>query len=551
MKKLFYFVTVCILSVSSSIAQVPQSFKYQAVARDIEGNVISDQQLSLRINLLQGSRSGQLVYSEIHNVKTNRFGLINIEIGKGKNKTGEISAINWGLSQYFVNIEIDINGGVDYVNIGVSQLLSVPYALYAEESGNSDSKKKLWWEDGNHIYNTNPGNVGIGTTLPSHKLEVNGNIKADYFIGDGSQLVNLPEIPIKSVAGKTGNVTLTKEDVALDNVENTSDVDKPVSIAAQIALDEKQEEIIGAASSITDADLEASRVLISDIDGKVATLDVSTAELSYLDGVTTPVQSQLDTKQEAISGAASSITDTDLEASRVLISDIDGKVATLDVSTAELSYLDGVTTSVQSQLDLKQEAISGAASSITDADLEASRVLISDIDGKVATLDVSTAELSYLDGVTTSVQSQLDLKQEVISGAASSIAEVDLEANRVLISDIDGKVATMAVTKDEIACLDGVTTSVQLQLDNKVSSQWSGSSNLIYDGGNVGIGTSTPTAKLDIEGLTGYEQLRMRKPYTPSGTSDSNGNIGDMAWDNDYIYIKTNSGWKRAALSTW
>jgi hypothetical protein len=69
--------------------------------------------------------------------------------------------------------------------------------------------------------------------------------------------------------------------------------------------------------------------------------------------------------------------------------------------------------------------------------------------------------------------------------------------------------------------------------------------------GYTGIGTNSPTARLDVYGATGYNQIRMRTSYTPSGTADGNGNTGDMAWDASYIYIKTGSGWKRAALSTF
>ncbi len=69
--------------------------------------------------------------------------------------------------------------------------------------------------------------------------------------------------------------------------------------------------------------------------------------------------------------------------------------------------------------------------------------------------------------------------------------------------------------------------------------------------GNVGIGTTSPTAKLDVNGSTGYNQVRMRSSYTPTGTGDPNGNVGDIAWDNNYFYVKTNAGWKRVALSTW
>lgn len=69
--------------------------------------------------------------------------------------------------------------------------------------------------------------------------------------------------------------------------------------------------------------------------------------------------------------------------------------------------------------------------------------------------------------------------------------------------------------------------------------------------GNVAIGAQIPTALLDVNGTTGYNQLRIRTAYTPIGTSDANGNTGDIAWDDDYVYVKTSMGWKRAALSTW
>ena len=70
--------------------------------------------------------------------------------------------------------------------------------------------------------------------------------------------------------------------------------------------------------------------------------------------------------------------------------------------------------------------------------------------------------------------------------------------------------------------------------------------------GKVGVNTAAPpTSMLHVNGANGYTQLRMEQSYTPTGTADANGATGDMAWDADYIYIKTGAGWKRSALSTF
>lgn len=71
--------------------------------------------------------------------------------------------------------------------------------------------------------------------------------------------------------------------------------------------------------------------------------------------------------------------------------------------------------------------------------------------------------------------------------------------------------------------------------------------------GKTSIGLDTDsgiTSKLDVTGDSGYNQFRLRKKYTPTGTTDQNGNVGDMSWDDNYIYIKTSDGWKRSTLAT-
>ena len=92
MKKLLLTLGIVLLISSTLLAQAPQSFKYQAIARDIDGSIIANQQVSVKINLIQGSENGNVVYSEFHNLQTNQYGLINLEIGMGEDKMGNFSS---------------------------------------------------------------------------------------------------------------------------------------------------------------------------------------------------------------------------------------------------------------------------------------------------------------------------------------------------------------------------------------------------------------------------------------------------------------------------
>lgn len=134
----FIRVLVLILISGSLMAQIPQSFKYQAVIRNSTGAVLVNQIVSLRISILQDSPLGNMVYIETHQIATNEYGIANINIGEGIVVTGVFKDITWGTTTHFVKTELDITGNEQYEFIGTSQLLSVPYALYAEMSGNAE-----------------------------------------------------------------------------------------------------------------------------------------------------------------------------------------------------------------------------------------------------------------------------------------------------------------------------------------------------------------------------------------------------------------------------
>jgi hypothetical protein len=121
------------LVAAATIAQVPQGINYQAVVRDASGNQLSGQAVSLRITILENNTA--TVYQETHSATTNGFGLVNLVIGEGTASQGAFNSIDWVTGNYFTQTEVDVTGGTNYVVMGSQQLMSVPYALYAETSG--------------------------------------------------------------------------------------------------------------------------------------------------------------------------------------------------------------------------------------------------------------------------------------------------------------------------------------------------------------------------------------------------------------------------------
>ena len=121
----------------SSFGQAPEGFKYQAVLRDAGNLILNNQAVGMRMTIQQGSIGGATVYQETFAPTTNAYGLVNLEIGNGTVVSGDFTTIDWGLGPYFIETAADVTGGTSYVIMGTSQLMSVPYALYAETSGSS------------------------------------------------------------------------------------------------------------------------------------------------------------------------------------------------------------------------------------------------------------------------------------------------------------------------------------------------------------------------------------------------------------------------------
>jgi hypothetical protein len=192
----FYF----LLSTFYLHSQVPQKFNYQGIARDAKGNPMAKQMLALKLSVLPTLDALFSEYEEVQTVITNDFGLYSLQIGNGTPIKGEMKTVKWETGNKYIKVMIDPTGGSNFLDAGTTQLLSVPYAIYADKAGvaktaaNTDRAGSVStsasgtgtmnfltkFTAANTIYNSqlfdNGTNIGIGTTTPVAKIHINQNI---------------------------------------------------------------------------------------------------------------------------------------------------------------------------------------------------------------------------------------------------------------------------------------------------------------------------------------------------------------------------------------
>jgi len=211
------------------VAQVPQKMSYQAVIRTANNNLLSLKNISMRISILKGELTSSPVYIETHNGKTNLNGLVSIQIGTGLVVLGVFSKIDWSKGPYFIATETDPDGGYDYSINGKSELLSVPYALYALNNSNFDTSSLH-----NRIielqFQANENKININMNLDSIKVNA-ADIK-----------VNLDSIKVNTI--KIANAITIEGDDNIDLKSNGNlKSSKNISLTGNI-------ESLGESSSI-------------------------------------------------------------------------------------------------------------------------------------------------------------------------------------------------------------------------------------------------------------------------------------------------------------
>lgn len=192
MKKLILF-TISVVMCFPVLAQNKNVLEHSFIVSDNNGKIIANKDIGLRISILQGSLDGQVVYRELMNTKTNTNGVVMLSVGSGMPDLGRIESIEWSKGNYYIRVEMDLNGGIKYSHQITSLLTDLP------TNANEPAELQEWEAEKHNLY-TNYTRVGIGTDSPSAKLHI---ADGDVFIENAQY-----GIIMKSLNGKCWRITI-------------------------------------------------------------------------------------------------------------------------------------------------------------------------------------------------------------------------------------------------------------------------------------------------------------------------------------------------------
>ncbi|QQR99054.1 MAG: tail fiber domain-containing protein [Sphingobacteriales bacterium] len=302
----YYIILFVLLVTNITIkAQTPDLVNFQGIARDASGNILPNKNISVRLSIINDNTSGNLLYSETRNITTNILGYFNIIIGGSGaiSTSGVFSDIDWSSENKFLKTEIDPNGGSSFINLGTTQLISVPYALNSKTAEELSPEAKInlnnisqngalagqvikWdgtnWVATQDLQSTTGSNLMAGTGL----FIDNNNII--YNIGDGDSS-STNELQTLNLTGTTlslsnGNSVMLPTGTTYSAGSGISITGNTIAAIDNSATNEFQT-ISKAGSTIT---LSNGGGSISDRDSQTLSISGTTLSISGGNNVTLP-----------------------------------------------------------------------------------------------------------------------------------------------------------------------------------------------------------------------------------------------------------------------
>ncbi len=233
---LFYSIILFTTTISAQVAP-PQAFNYSGVARNASNNPIANQTIGIQLSILKGSAvTGTIVYKENHFTNTDALGLFNLAVGSGAVQNGTFSAIDWSNDTYYLRVGLDATGGSNFVTMGSTQLLSVPYALYAKSAGNtgattdndtsSTNELQLLSVRKDTIFLTNGGFVKVPASSYDHDTSASNELQTISIRNDTIFLTNggFAKLPAGTSGGNKPILTTSVSTVTASSASGQGNV---------------------------------------------------------------------------------------------------------------------------------------------------------------------------------------------------------------------------------------------------------------------------------------------------------------------------------------
>jgi len=492
-----------------SFGQSPQKFTYQSIIKNSSGYLLKNQDVGLRISVLSNSSNGIEVYSEEHFPTSNSNGLVTLIIGEGLTNDN-FSEIQWGDGEFFLKVEVDPEGGNNYTMNQTSQLLSVPYALYA---GNSGSKLNLLGQDFITLQDQ---------TLTVNKVDLADDVNGVLPIGNGGTGSSTAPMVgvITAVDSPAARQVLGLGTAATENA--TAFATAAQGALADTALQDATAFATAAQGALADTALQDATAFATAAQGALAdtSLQDATAFATAAQGAL--ADTSLQDATAFATAAQGALADTSLQASNNL-SDITNVVAARTALGIDVSGTDN-STNVSLAGSLDYLTLSGQAITLGQVDYD------TDISNKPTLLQLGSTSSTALAGNTNTITSS---QASAISANTSKITDSGTPA---LISDGSDPSLNTGITAAEVRSLIGVDAS---STDNSTNVSLAGSLDyLTLSGQAITLGSITND---DLAGSIADSKLNQitssNKVQTSALDIDGANDIGAAIVDSDLIII--------------